>query len=56
MDTRLDIVDVHLPIFTELECALAFFLSKGIRLVNLSILWKLAVRFYCFEVSDISYI
>jgi hypothetical protein len=47
-DTHLDIVDVHLPIFTELECAFAFLLSKGIRLVDLRILWELAVRFYCF--------
>ncbi len=45
-NTHLDIVDVHLPIFPELERAFAFLFPEGIRLIDLSILGQLAIRFY----------
>jgi hypothetical protein len=44
--THLDIVDVHLPIFPELERTFAFIFPEGIRLIDLGILGQLAIRFY----------
>ena len=45
-NTHLDIVDVHLPLFPELERAFAFILPEGICLIDLGILRQLAIRFY----------
>jgi hypothetical protein len=40
------IVNVHLSIVTKLEGAFAFLLSKGLCLVDFSILRELAICFY----------
>ena len=43
---HLDIVNVHLPVVTKLERAFAFFLSKGICLIDFGILREFTIRFY----------
>ena len=44
--TQLYIVDVHFPFLTELKCAFAVLISKGICLVDLGSLGELAICFY----------
>jgi hypothetical protein len=42
----LNIVNIHLPFVTELECALSVLLAERIGLVDFSILGKFTVRFH----------
>ena len=45
------IVDVHLPVVTELKRAFAVLLSECVRLIDFGILWELAIRFHWHAVS-----
>ena len=42
----LDIVDIKFSFVTELESEFAFFVSEGIRLVDLGILWQFSIGFH----------
>ena len=45
-DIRLDIIDINLSFVTELESEFDFFVSEGIRLVDLGIFRQLPVGFH----------
>ena len=42
----LDIVDIKLSFVTELESEFAFFVSEGICLIDLGILWQFSIGFH----------
>lgn len=45
---RSDIINIDISFVTEVECAFAVLFAERVRLVDLRILWKLAV---CLEVT-----